>query len=227
MPREDLITGKEVEEDKVDKNKVFNLPDLSTFIQESTGEKGKIKDELKALKDAKRIDRRNPEDYDRVLQLNPFADADDELFLDEYDIIPSIFGTGKLLYIPVPFLQSGHGILLIVIVLAAFIYAPGNPLTEFPPEIRSFLRQGLGVVYAINTVLAGQAFFKAKEKNLPAFFWAAKCFILGGIAYYEIVNAKDPAKMNESKPYDRKSKSRDKDVPVGGRFRETFTRKND
>ena len=39
--------------------------------------------------------------------LNPFADADDTMFLEEYDIIPSIFGSGKLVGIPVPYLQVG------------------------------------------------------------------------------------------------------------------------
>ena len=220
------MTGKEVEEDKVDKNKVFNLPDLSAFLTETTGAKAEQKEKERVERDAKRIDRSNVEEYDRVLQLNPFADADDELFLKEYDIIPSIFGTGKLLQIPIPFLQSGHGILLIITCLAGFVYAPGNPLTEFPPEIRSFLRQGLGVTYSINVVLAVQAYFNAKSKNLPALFWAAKCFVLGGVAYYEITQAKDPSKLNAApSPADRKSQSRDKDVPVGSRFRETYISK--
>jgi len=223
VPREDLVTGKELKEDKVDKNKVLNLPDLSTFMSEKQGANygRQAEDGLQASK--KKIDRSNAEEYDRVLQLNPFADADEDLFLDEYDIIPSIFGTGKLLGIPVPFLQSGHGLLLLVSCLAAFVYAPGNPLTEFPPEIRSFLRQGLGVTYSINLVLAAQAFFIAKSKSLPAVFWAAKCFVLGGVAFYEINEAKDPSKMNtKDTPSDRKSKTRDKSVPVGSRFRDKF-----
>ena len=150
--------------------------------------------------------------------------ADDEMFLEEYDIIPSIFGSGKLLNIPVPFLQSGHGMLLLVSVLAGFVYYPGNPFTEFPPEIRTFLRQGLGIVYSINSVLAIQAYFKAKEKNLPGLFWALKCFILGGIAFYEISVAKDPNQLNEeikrlNDPSDRKSQNRDSS-PFTGRFRD-------
>jgi hypothetical protein len=111
----------------------------------------------------------------------------------------------------VPYLQTGHGILLIVSLLAALVYAPGNPLTEFPSEIRSFLKQGLIVTYSINSVLAVQAYFNAKGKNLPALFWAAKCFLLGGVAYYEITQARDPKKINDKRdgpdPSDRKSKS--------------------
>lgn len=112
-----------------------------------------------------------------------------------------------------PYLQTGHGILLIVSLLAALVYAPGNPLTEFPLEIRAFLKTGLSIVYSINTVLAVQAFFNAKSKNLPPVFWAAKTFILGGVAYYEVTQAKDPKKINEvdySRLSDRKSKSRQK-----------------
>lgn len=223
VPREDLVTGKELKEDKVDKNKVLNLPDLSTFMTEKTGSKMDQKLREEAEKPQKKVDRSNVEEYDRVLQLNPFADADDELFLAEYDIIPSIFGTGKLLGIPIPFLQSGHGMLLLVTCLAAFVYAPGNPLTEFPPEIRSFLRQGLGVAYSINFVLAIQAFFIAKSKNLPGLFWGAKCFVLGGVAFYEVNQARDPSMLNsKDSPSDRKSKTRDKSVPVGSRFRDSF-----
>jgi hypothetical protein len=125
----------------------------------------------------------------------------------QYDILPAIFGSGKLCGIPVPYLQTGHGILLTVSLLAALVYAPGNPLTEFPPEIREFLKQGLVVTYSINVVLAVQAFFNARSKNLPAIFWTIKTFLLGGIAYYEITQAKDPSKLNEPTvdPSDRKS----------------------
>ena len=126
----------------------------------------------------------------------------------QYDILPAIFGSGKLCGIPVPYLQTGHGILLTISLLAALVYAPGNPLTEFPPEIRTFLKEGLVVTYSINIVLAVQAFFNARSKNLPALFWTVKTFLLGGIAYYEITQAKDPAKINERTgpdPSDRKS----------------------
>lgn len=126
--------------------------------------------------------------------------------LYQYDIIPSIFGSGKLLEIPIPYLQSGHGILLLISLLAALVYAPGNPLTEFPVEIRTFLTQGLIIVYSINFVLGILAFSQAKNKNLPAVFWFLKTFILGGIAYYEITQAKDPKDINRIDPSDRKSK---------------------
>lgn len=96
--------------------------------------------------------------------------------------------------------------LLIVLLLSALIYYPGNPLTEFPPEIRRFLTQSLIITYGINTVLSIQAFFQAKNKNLPSVFWGLKVFILGGIAYYELSQAKDPNEYKGIKPSDRKSK---------------------
>jgi hypothetical protein len=210
VPREDLVTKREVQ--NADENKVFKLPDLNEFLDSEKDEKTK-REEATAVDAAPRIDRNNQEEYLRVMQLNPFADADESMFTEEYDIIPSIFGSGKLLGIPVPYLQTGHGILLLVCLLAGFIYAPGNPLTEFPVEIRTFLKSGLGVVYSINTVLAVQAFFVAKGKNLPGIFWAIKTFLLGGVAYFEIRSAVDPTKKGanaDARPYlsDRKSRSR-------------------
>jgi len=182
---------------------------LGEFLKDTKGEKNEDNRDRLGDDTRQRIDRSNSEEYRRVMQLNPFADADDTMFLEEYDIFPSIFGSGKLLNIPIPYLQTGHGILLLITLLAAFIYAPGNPLTEFPPEIRNFMKQGLAVTYAINTVLAGVAFQTAKSKNLPALFWAVKSFLLGGISFYEVSQAKDPKKLNDvSDPSDRKSKSR-------------------
>ena len=213
VPREDLITKKAIEEKDQDQDKVFALPDLNEFLDSTQKEKTQEELDAEAERDALRIDRSNQEEYIRVMQLNPFADADDTMFTEEYDIFPSIFGSGKLLGIPVPYLQTGHGILLIICVLAGFVYAPGNPLTEFPVEIRNFLKEGLSAVYSINLVLAVQAFFVARSKSLPGAFWAAKTLILGGIAFYEIKKAQDPTKpaVPESKSYksDRKSQNRD------------------
>jgi hypothetical protein len=127
VPREDLLTGKKLEEEQVDKNKVFKLPDLNEFMDNTAEAKAKRNEA--AGEERQRVDRSNYEEYIKVLQLNPFADADDSLFVEEYDIFPSIFGSGSIMKIPVPYLQTGHGMLLIGSVLAAFVYAPGNPLT--------------------------------------------------------------------------------------------------
>ena len=75
VPREDLSTGKELNKEQVDENKVFNLPDLSSFLDDKTDEKKKESDVERAAKESRKIDRRNREEYDRILQLNPFADG--------------------------------------------------------------------------------------------------------------------------------------------------------
>ena len=223
VPREDLVTRKEITEEEIDKNKVFSLPDLSDFMQKTGGKRDSDrKAETKLLKSEK-VNRKNKVEYLKALELNPFADADNSLFLDEYDIIPSIFGSGKIVGIPVPFLQTGHLVLGVVVSLAAFIYLPGNPLTEFPREIRTFLKQALGVTYSINAILAIFAFLSAKSKNLPPVFWAVKTLLIGGIAIYEIGNARDPDKMNDddddaAKPWDRKSRGREGDKKESGGF---------
>jgi hypothetical protein len=86
LPREDLVTGKEVVTDDTDK--VFKLPDLSEFMQETGGKNERqLLQERKAAGgaevEAERVDRRDRDEYLRVLQLNPFADADESMFLDE------------------------------------------------------------------------------------------------------------------------------------------------
>lgn len=75
VPREDLITRKAVE--KVDKEKVFQLPDLNEFITESKANENEEQEVIQ------KIDRRNYEQYSRAMQLNPFADSDESLFIQE------------------------------------------------------------------------------------------------------------------------------------------------
>ena len=76
--------------------------------------------------------------------------------------------------------------LLFVSTLAALVYAPGNPLTEFPVEVREFLQQGLMIILSINTVLAVQAAFTARRAKQSGVFWFLKVFLLGGIASFEL-----------------------------------------
>jgi hypothetical protein len=78
VPREDLVTKKEVKE--ADGNKVFKLPDLNEFLESTTSADDKNKGDSQ---ETKKIDRSNQDEYLRVIQLNPFADADDSMFLEE------------------------------------------------------------------------------------------------------------------------------------------------
>ena len=84
VPREDLITGKAVKNE--DKNKVFKLPDLGEFMQDvvspkTDSNKENVNDNNNI--ESSKVDRQNRDEYLRVLQLNPFADADESMFLDE------------------------------------------------------------------------------------------------------------------------------------------------
>jgi len=45
---------------------------------------------------------------------------------------------------------------------------------------------GLGTVYAINTVLAVFAAFKAGERGQQRLLWIAKTFSVGGLAYDQL-----------------------------------------
>ena len=115
VPREDLLTGKTVEEEKAENkgNKVFQLPDLTDFIKDgssgsSSSEKSTLREKVASQSDSfkeritsnsgskrnerrkrieeinqNRVDRSDQEEYMRVMQLNPFADADDTLFREE------------------------------------------------------------------------------------------------------------------------------------------------
>lgn len=82
VPREDLITGQTVE--KKDDEKVFSLPDLTEFVKDATtvttnrDKKGKSE-----VEESTKVDRSNLDEYLRVIQLNPFADADDSIFKEE------------------------------------------------------------------------------------------------------------------------------------------------
>jgi hypothetical protein len=218
VPREDLVTGTTQDENEKDPNKVFNLPDLDEYMRgdggvRKSGGATQVKNRFEEQREAmteKKVDRSDAAEYSRVLELNPFADADESMFTKEYDSFQGIFGEGKLLRIPIPYLQTGHGILLVIILIAAFVEAPGNPLTEWPGEYRQFFQEGLMYTFSINLVLSIQAFLVARKKNLPSAFWAVKCLLLGGVAFYEVQEATDPLAAPDpfggNDPSDRKSR---------------------
>ena len=86
VPREDLISGKEITEEEKDDNKVFQLPDLNEYMKDRSGKESSRREDLSngnTQQVTKKIDRRDQDEYLRMMQLNPFADADESLFLDE------------------------------------------------------------------------------------------------------------------------------------------------
>jgi hypothetical protein len=108
---------------------------------------------------------------------------------NEYDMAAALIGTGRPnkqgIYV-LPYLQSGHILLLLVVLLCAFVYYPGFPLTELDDEIREWLKRGLSLTYGVNAVLAAFAYRAAKLRSQPPPFWAAKTAFLGGLAFQEL-----------------------------------------
>lgn len=58
-----------------------------------------------------------------------------------YDAFSSILGEGKpFVGIDNSYLQSGHTVLLALVLVCAFIDLPGFPLTSLPYDVREFLK---------------------------------------------------------------------------------------
>ena len=131
---------------------------------------------------------------DRILSLLAFDDIDERPEGEEvYDWTARFIGRGLPnnagAYI-LPYLQSGHLLLLGVLWLCTLISYPGFPLTEVPDEYRALLLQGLGLTFLVNTATAAYALLvAAPAKEEPAVFWALKCFLLGGLALGELTQA--------------------------------------
>ncbi|CAN8072605.1 unnamed protein product [Agarophyton chilense] len=107
----------------------------------------------------------------------------------EYDFASALIGTGRPnrqgIYV-LPYLQSGHLLLLGIILLISLIYYPGFPLTEVNEETRNLLKKGLALVGAFNGILAAFAYRAAKVRAQPAAFWALKTAFLGNLAFNEL-----------------------------------------
>lgn len=107
----------------------------------------------------------------------------------EYELAAAIIGTGRPnkqgLYV-LPYLQSSHTILLIVILLGTFVYYPGFPLTEGSEELRAACKIGLALTYAVNLGLAVYSYAEARRRNQPPLFWFMKVALFGNIALQEL-----------------------------------------
>lgn len=107
----------------------------------------------------------------------------------EYDLASAIMGTGSPnkqgVYV-LPYLQSGHMLLVLVVLLCTFVYYPGFPLTELDDSLRLLLKRGLALTYFVNAGLAVLAYKDANKRGQPAAFWALKTAFLGNIALSEL-----------------------------------------
>jgi len=164
------------------------LPDIrETLKKKEEEEQARIEEEK--LKEKSRIKRSDKEAFTRLLEQQPYADADDSLFEKEaYTTVSALLGEGSKPFLGIPTgpLQVGHFIGSLGIILMAFVTYPGFPLTNLPTPLRDFLQAGLAVTYTINLVLAVVAAFKAGERDQSAFLWGAKTFSVGGLAYDQL-----------------------------------------
>jgi hypothetical protein len=62
-----------------------------------------------------------------------------------------------------------------------------------------FRLSGLGVVYAVNLVLAVIAAFKCGERGQPVPLWVAKTVFVGGVAYDQLTQLPTMAEIEEEK----------------------------
>lgn len=81
----------------------------------------------------------------QLLEQQPFADADDSLFVEEeYGTVSALLGERAKPFLGIPLgpLQVGHFIGSLGILLMAFVEYPGFPLTNLPSPLRLSLQGG-------------------------------------------------------------------------------------
>lgn len=176
---------------------LFDLPTVAALEsrrQRRQKERNRLKDD-RDESDQQRIARKDAAALRARLELDPQADMLPETFQESFDkttvVTAAVLGEAgqRFLFIEPGYLQAGHVILLLTSLLCAYVEFPGNPLTEFPVEIRSFLKSGMAIIYAINALLAASGAFTAAQKRQPVLLWAGKCFLLGGLAFDQINRA--------------------------------------
>jgi len=133
---------------------------------------------------------------DRLMELLTFDTIDgpsaEMVDLEPYDWTARLIGRGlpnKAGAYLLPYLQTGHMLLVGVLLLCALISYPGFPLTQVPDVYRTLLLQGLGITFAINAGTAVYSRSLAAAKQEPVGFWMAKCLLLGGLALGELTQA--------------------------------------
>ena len=121
------------------------LPDIKQVLQKKAMEQlAKAEEEENEEKRVK-IDRRDKKALVKLLEQQPYADADDSFFEEEeYGTVSALLGerAKPFLGIPTGPLQVGHFIGALVIVLMAFVEYPGFPLTNLPSALRGALQGG-------------------------------------------------------------------------------------
>jgi hypothetical protein len=177
--------------------------------------------ELEAMKEENekgsgKIKRSDKQAFLKLLEQQPFADADDSLFEPEaYDTVSALLGERAkppLLGIPVGPLQVGHFVGALGVALMAFVEYPGFPLTSLPTPVRDALQGSLAGVYGINCLLAVLAFMQAQERGQSGPLWALKTLSVGGLALDQLRQLPTLEQQEKAKG----SRSRSSRVQRGG-----------
>jgi hypothetical protein len=193
------------EEDMVDTgspNTAIPLPD----IREARKRKEMMEEVARVEEDKEdqrvRIKRTDKEAFRKLLEQQPFADADASYFEEEaYGTVSALLGENAAPFLGIPTgpLQIGHFIGALGIMLMAFVEYPGFPLTNLPTPLRDSLQGGLATIYVINIGLAVYATIKAAERGQPAVLWASKTFAVGGLALDQLTQLPTLKEVEERK----------------------------
>jgi len=180
----------------------LDLPDIREQRQRKKEKEDLVKEEEAEVEFKPKINRRDVEAMRKLIEIQPFGDADPSNFEEEeYGAVSALLSekTQPFLGIPAGPIQVGHFIGAMGVVLMAFIEYPGFPLTNLPTPLRACFQSGLAVVYLINIVLAVFATFKAEERGQPKLLWAAKTFAVGGIALDQLTQLPTLQETNRRK----------------------------
>ncbi|KAJ8603996.1 hypothetical protein CTAYLR_003386 [Chrysophaeum taylorii] len=164
------------------------LPDFETLEQKKRKKKRKRIVEA-PQKQSMRIARNDTEQLRRAIEVDPNADARDNIFVEkDVDLVAILLGEGadKFFGIESAYLQLGHAALLLGLLLAAFVVEPSFPLTNLPEVYRVFLKEGLAVIFVINIATTVLAVIEASKRKQPVWFWAPKTLLLGGVALNQL-----------------------------------------
>lgn len=138
---------------------------------------------------------------EKLMELLAFDTIDDAVEKSNegpYDMDARMLGRGLAstsgAYL-LPYFQTGHMLLLVVLILCSNVSYPGFPLTTLPDEYQDLIKQGIVITYLINAACAVYCRGIAAAKEEPVNFWSVKVFLFGGLALGELTNAvPDPPK---------------------------------
>jgi len=179
----------------------INLPNIQDQLKRKQVQQELQQMELEAQQSQQKIKRTDKAAFLKLLEQDPYADANDDFFeKEEYGQVSAWLGEGAAPFLGIPSgpLQVGHFIGALGIVLMAFVEYPGFPLTNLPSPLRGALQGGLGVVYLINLGLAVWAVFLASERGQSSAVWGLKAFGVGGLAIDQLTQLPTLAQIEEA-----------------------------